>query len=50
MNDLAPVAIIVGGTFALGHGASLQGTAGYALTGGSGNRAYGGGLNLIVSF
>ncbi len=40
----------VGGTFDLGHGASLQGTAGYALTGGSGNRAYGGGLNLIVSF
>ncbi len=40
----------VGGTFDLGHGASLQGTAGYALTGGSGNRAYGGGLNLIVNF
>ena len=40
----------VGGTFDLGDGASLQGTAGYALTGGSGNRAYGGGLNLIVSF
>ena len=40
----------VGGTFALGHGASLQGTAGYALTGGSGNRAYGGGLSVTMSF
>ena len=40
----------VGGTFDLGHGASLQGTAGYALTGGSGNRAYGGGLSVTMSF